>query len=176
MFIIYFDMDGVLCDFDKRCKQLDCRKPNGKCNWEKMDAIGQKFWADMDKIDKGIELLTNVLSWFASNSDVQIGIFSAVHLKNGKLGKMKWLEKYLPMIDKGLIKIINNGKFKFQYANSDSLLVDDKEENVKNWKNAGGYAVHFNMKDSNEYMMALIYGFYSHWKDLQSPARSIQKR
>ena len=42
---IYFDMDGVLCDFESRCDELECWKPDvHKCNWNKMKEIGPSFW------------------------------------------------------------------------------------------------------------------------------------
>ena len=41
---IYFDMDGVLCDFEARCDELDCWKPDiHKCNWKKMEENRQFF-------------------------------------------------------------------------------------------------------------------------------------
>ena len=144
MFTIYFDMDGVLCDFESRCDDLECWKPDvHKCNWNKMKEIGPSFWSDMKPIERGLILLDMVKDYADKHPNVQVGIFSAVHLWEGKSGKKAWLKKYAPFIPKELIKIINNGNFKYKEATPDSLLVDDKAKNVENYINAGGHAVLF---------------------------------
>ena len=51
MIKIYFDMDGVLADFDKKIEEVKGRnKKTGKPNWFKLKAIGPSFWADMEVI------------------------------------------------------------------------------------------------------------------------------
>ena len=151
--IIYFDMDGVLCDFDKRCDELDCwRQDIHKCDWKKMKEIGPKFWSEMDPIAEGLVLLKKVVEWADTRNDIQIGIFSAVHLFEGKIGKRSWLKKYAPFIPNELIKIINNGNFKYKEASADSLLIDDKESNVENYINSSGHGVHFSRAKSIDSM------------------------
>ena len=151
--IIYFDMDGVLCDFDKRCDELDCwRQDIHKCDWKKMKEIGPKFWSEMDPITEGLALLKKVVEWADTRDDIKIGIFSAVHLFEGKIGKRSWLKKYAPFIPNELIKIINNGNFKYKEASADSLLIDDKESNVENYISSGGHGVHFSRAKSIDSM------------------------
>ena len=72
-----------------------------------------------------------------------MGIFSAVHLDCGKQGKREWLAKYLPNIPKKNIIIVRNGNMKHKYAVKDSILVDDKPENVANYQSVGEKAVLF---------------------------------
>lgn len=150
---IYFDMDGVLCDFESRCDELECWKPDvHKCNWNKMKEIGPSFWSEMKPIQKGLMLLKKVKEYADKNPGIEIGIFSAVHLWEGKNGKKAWLKKYVPFIPKELIKIINNGNFKHQEATPDSILIDDKEKNVENYRNAGGHSVLFSQDKSIDEM------------------------
>lgn len=161
MFTIYFDMDGVLCNFNKRCDEFDCwRKDVHKCDWKKMKEIGPIFWADMDKIKLGMDLLKKTLKW-ATDKNVTVGIFSAVHLFEGKIGKREWLKKYCPEIKPENVIIINNGNFKHEQATPDSLLVDDKIANVENYRNAGGCAVHFDINKSDIEMFAEIVAMVS---------------
>ena len=110
-------MDGVLCDFETRCDELECwRTDVHKCNWNKMKEIGPSFWSEMKPIQKGLMLLKKVKEYTDKNPNVQVGIFSAVHLWEGKSGKKAWLKKYAPFISKDLIKIISNGNFKHKEA------------------------------------------------------------
>ena len=76
MFTIYFDMDGVIADFDKRCDDLECWKPDvHKCNWNKMKEIGPSFWSDMEPIERGLILLEMVKDYADKHPNVQVGIF-----------------------------------------------------------------------------------------------------
>lgn len=134
---IYFDMDGVLCDFEHRCDELDCWKPDiHKCNWKKMEEIGHSFWSDMNPIQHGLDLINQV-----AKLGYDVGIFSAVHLDCGKQGKREWLQKYLPNIPKKNIIIVRNGNMKHKFAIKDSILIDDKPENVANYKMVGEKAI-----------------------------------
>lgn len=144
MFTIYFDMDGVLCDFDKRCNELDCwRQDNHRPNWKKMKDIGPTFWSGMDKIQTGLDLLELICKWVETHPGFQVGILSAIHLFEGKIGKRAWLKKYCPQIDPENVIIINNGNFKYELATTNSCLVDDKLSNVENYISAGGKGIHF---------------------------------
>lgn len=141
---IYFDMDGVLCDFETRCDELECWKPeNHKCNWNKMKEIGPSFWSEMKPIKEGLMLLKKVKEYADKHPDIEIGIFSAIHLWEGKIGKKAWLKKYVPFIPNEQIKIINNGNLKHKEATPDSILIDDKEKNVEKYREAGGHSVLF---------------------------------
>lgn len=146
--IIYFDMDGVLCNFEKRCDEFNAwREDIHKCNWDLLDQIGPKFWAEMESIPQGMELLSLVESFAKINKDIQVGVFSAVHLFKGKIGKKQWL-KSNTNISPDLVKLINNGNQKYKQASPDSILIDDKPENVSKYIEAGGHAVLFDPNKS----------------------------
>lgn len=148
MIKIYFDMDGVLADFDKKIEEVKGRnKKTGKPNWFKLKAIGPSFWADMEVIPYGLSLY-NKINGFVKDAkkigvDIEIGIMSAIYLQEGKDGKREFLKKHFPEIKEDMIKIINKGSMKFKEADSQSILIDDNEDNVKQWNEAGGKAFLF---------------------------------
>ena len=148
MIKIYFDMDGVLADFDKKIDEVKGRqKKNGKPNWFKLKAIGPKFWSEMEVIPYGRSLY-NKLNGFVKDAksigvDIEIGIMSAIYLQEGKDGKREFLKKHFPEIKEDMIKIINKGSMKFKEADAFSILIDDNEDNVKEWNEAGGKAFLF---------------------------------
>ena len=184
MIKIYFDMDGVLADFDKKIEEvkaigygnpeeiitldelekrhilhaLDVCKGNKTevaerlgisraSLWRKLKAIGPSFWADMEVIPYGLSLY-NKINGFVKDAkeigvDIEIGIMSAIYLQEGKDGKREFLKKHFPEIKEDMIKIINKGSMKFKEADSQSILIDDNEDNVKQWNEAGGKAFLF---------------------------------
>lgn len=141
-------MDGVLADFDKKIEEVKGRnKKTGKPNWFKLKAIGPSFWADMEVIPYGLSLY-NKINGFVKDAkkigvDIEIGIMSAIYLQEGKDGKHEFLKKHFPEIKEDMIKIINKGSMKFKEADSQSILIDDNEDNVKQWNEAGGKAFLF---------------------------------
>lgn len=138
--VVYFDMDGVLCNFDKQADKLNVRKPeNHKVDWKKVQAIGSKFWEDMEPIQEGLDLMAAI-----EKAGYEVGIFSAIHLDCGKNGKRAWLAKYLPQIPKKNIIIVRRGNMKHLFAPKNSLLIDDKLENVQNYISVGEKALLFN--------------------------------
>ena len=148
---ILLDMDGVLCDFDQRCDELNCwREDIHKCNWKKMEEIGESFWTDMKPLDEGM-LLFNYLIQYCEKNGHELGILSAVHLPCGKRGKRKWLTKngLAQFMKYPNIKIINNGNQKYKLAEPDMLLIDDKAENCEKFIEAGGKAIRFDGNSAN---------------------------
>lgn len=148
-------MDGVLCDFDKRCDEYNAWKPeNHKPDWNKLQDIGPSFWSDMEKIPGGMKLLEKVQQFANEHPSIKVGIFSAVHLKEGKEGKRIWLKKNTTIKDN--IILINNGNFKHKYAQPNSILIDDKLANVNNYIESGNQAVLFNRNLSTDELFTQV--------------------
>ena len=160
--IVYFDMDGVLCNFDARCDEFNAwREDIHKCNWTLLDKIGPKFWSEMTPISKGMDLL-HIVQSLSKSFNFNVGILSAVHLLNGKIGKKQWL-KQNTTISPEFIKIINNSHQKYKLATPDSILIDDKQENVEAFIKAGGKALLF---DNSRYVEDLYKDLHYIMKEL----------
>lgn len=148
---IMLDMDGVLCNFDKRCDELQCWKEDvHKCNWKKMEEIGDIFWSDMEPLEEGIKLFNYLIEYCKKNGH-ELGILSAVHLPCGKRGKRKWLTKngIAQFIKPENIIIINNGNMKYRLAHTEMVLIDDKIQNCLDFIDGGGKAIRFDGKADN---------------------------
>lgn len=145
---IYFDLDGVLCDFDKRCDELSCWKEDcHRPDWAKMSSIGSEFWSLMEPIPEGMELY-NSIKKFADEHNIQVGILSAIHLECGVAGKHCWIKSHLDLPRK-LVKIVRMGKIKHILAAPDILLIDDNENNVRDFISAHGNAILFDRNNHN---------------------------
>lgn len=134
---IYVDMDGVLTDFDQQIADL-LKRPL-KRNWDfgdeswiwrKIDKAGKDFWAKMPWMPSGKKL------WNALKKYNPTILTAPSRHPSSKTGKRLWLKKHLPDIP----YIIESKKYK--YADKDSILIDDREKNIKKWKKAGGIVIH----------------------------------
>ena len=54
-----------------------------------------------------------------------------------RLGKRMWAKRNLPGV-KLILSFANNKK---NYANENSILIDDREKNINQWKEAGGIGI-----------------------------------
>ena len=127
---VLLDMDGVLTNFDKMADEHHMRKENGKCDWKKIEReMGSQFWSEMEWMPNGYDLFNTVFK-FCQDNNLQFGILSAIFLPCGKRGKMEWLEKHCPFIDKKNIFIADKGLNKYKFMQRGDALIDDKDENL----------------------------------------------
>lgn len=138
---IYFDMDGVLCDFDYQSQLYDIWKPEHKPDWKKVAQLCPDFFAKMPPIFNGLNLLKAV-QYLEPQYHFQTKILSAIGIPNGKLGKRIWLKNNTSIKPENVI-LLDNGKFKHLHATSNSLLIDDNINNVNNFIQAGFKAIQF---------------------------------
>jgi len=138
---IYVDMDGTLTDFEKEfrkidgstTKQIDKSKDREKF-WNHVDKGGLKFWSLMEW-NTGAKKLWNYIKKY----NPTILTSPASLLKNSFDGKKIWVKREL-----GNVKLIfKKSKEKHHYADSESVLIDDLDKNIKNWIAAGGIGIKF---------------------------------
>ena len=124
-YTLYVDMDGVLCDFERRFEQFAGVSPE-EYTAQKTIEFGEKkaqeeFW---DLIDK------------------QIGVRFWVGMPWMPEGEKLW--KYVKPFKRNIpgtpLKLSWN---KEQYATPTSILIDDRESNITKWKSAGGIGIRF---------------------------------
>ena len=145
---IMLDMDGVLTDYDHWLDYNNARKENGKSNWGKLAKIGASFWSNMPWNLEGHKLYNMIIDYiknrdYYNGGCVGIGIHSAIGMPCGKIGKHYWLEKNCPEITRDMVKLDNDGHFKYKTGAKDEILVDDRAENVETYQAAGFPAVLF---------------------------------
>jgi cytidyltransferase-like protein len=139
-YIIYCDMDGVLCDFDGQFEKYYNISPRSISNEElvkAVDAKGVEFWSEM-KWMKGGEKIWSMISSYNPSLLTSPGKF-----KYAEEGKKIWVANNLSPQPKDIIfaqsrnkHIILSGKSPEDIANS--ILIDDYYPNVAPWKKAGG--------------------------------------
>ncbi len=133
---IYLDLDGVLVDFAKgfeehfgQSAEVTFRELGDDYTWHLIDKI-PSFWSSMDPMPDA-----DILWSYVSPYNPSILTKPAASVHNCKQEKLEWVKKYL-----GDVPIIFSSD-KYSYADDSSILIDDKEENILPWEEAGGIGI-----------------------------------
>ena len=118
--VFYFDMDGVLSNFHKKPFKYE-------------NAINREWIANLEPFMENVELVRNLIK-----NGKSVYILSKAASENAKLGKIDWLAKYIPELDKKrIIVIVGNGKKVDYMKTKTGILVDDDIKNTRPWAKAG---------------------------------------
>lgn len=138
---IYCDMDGVLCDFRGRFEHFSGMYPreyedrHGKTLfWNLIDnEVGLVFWSKMNWTPMG-----KMLWHFIKPYSPQL-LTSPSRANESRLGKNIWVKEHLnpqPKVN------FRRAKEKHDFANENTILIDDREDTIERWNNAGGIGIH----------------------------------
>ena len=157
-YLIYVDMDGVLTDWDSAVEKLghgssdEIKKRGGdSLLWAIIGKVGTSFWSQMNWTKDGQKLWKNIKSYHPT-------ILSAPTKNPTSItGKNQWIDKNL---GKYIKRILVPSKEKKQYAKENSILIDDRIDNVKDWKLSGGIGIlHKNTNDTISKLKGIINEF-----------------
>jgi len=151
---VYFDMDGVLCNFEKRYEELFGENPwksrNNKHwsnNW--VEFIESHQFESLQPMPGAFDMLA-----YVRNKDIPIEILTSsgslrMDIKYHNLvadQKAIWLKKH------GItykINVVRNRKTKAEYAESNIILIDDTPDVIEAFDKAGGIGIlHNNSVDT----------------------------
>jgi uncharacterized HAD superfamily protein len=138
---IYVDMDGVLCDFEKRYVELygslDNREHKHlfRSNFDKFISTGQ--FATLELMP---DALTLIHSLNTLNIPKEILSSTAFEDTFDEISKQKktWLKNH--NID-WKPNFVPGKKHKYKYATPDSVIIDDTLSVIEDWRKAGGIAI-----------------------------------
>lgn len=155
---IYLDMDGVLCDFDRRWHMLFGEAPaqtraknKFSPNWDVFVTTGQ--FATLDPIP-GWYLLYEKLQSYDVNLEILSSSGGQKYHAEVTEQKKKWLK------DRGInipVNTVPGRRLKANYATASSLLIDDTPDVIMGFHEAGGYAI---QHDSAERTIKMLEGFF----------------
>jgi len=151
---IYCDMDGVLTDFDGRFELFnDGISPSEYERgfgidkfWDSISKVGVKFWEKIPWLKEGKKLW----NYISKHNPILLSAPSRDH--SSKVGKRKWVENNLP----GVELILTQKENKKNYAYKSHVLIDDDEQNIKDWIEAGGIGIlHRSFEETKEKLKKL---------------------
>ena len=147
---IYFDMDGVLADFDRGVRDF-CGIEPGK-QGDRNDAADTSLWERVKKVDHfydrlelvpgAKELFDMVYAAYGERCEILTGIPRPHRgLLNAAEDKVKWVRRLLSE-DVVVNTVFRAEKVKFCHG-SGCILIDDYEKNIAEWEASGGTGVLF---------------------------------
>jgi hypothetical protein len=138
----FLDMDGVLTDFVGGCCKLlgkdmpDCRGSweffklwglTEKAFWQKIDREGESFWADLEWLPDGMEILRLVERNFGKEN-VCLLTSPSWH-PSSHAGKRIWIDRQLSDYRERYIIT----PCKYLVAGPGKFLLDDSDRNLQSW-------------------------------------------
>lgn len=143
--IIYLDLDGVLADFDKRADQLLGPEHTYLATKEDWDILRQKdpeFFLNLDLMPSARELWKYVKE-LVEGSSHDLKILTALPFRADwpevKDHKRKWVRKHFCKDIEVLFGPFSRDKQK--HCKPGDILIDDREDNINAWNEAGGIGV-----------------------------------
>ena len=148
---IYFDMDGVLADFDAFVRESlnmeyspekKCWLPSDDEMWARAKEVSH-FYYQLPLMKGAKEMFDLIFQKYGSQCEILTGIPKPKRgLVTAKEDKIQWVRKWLSS------EIVVNVVYKEQKpqfcTGKDCILIDDTERNVKEWQSSGGTGIqHF---------------------------------
>lgn len=137
--IIYVDMDGVLCNFDKAFKEAyglltrECNDKQKREFWN--DFIDNDGFARLEWFDGGEELI----AYLKSLAKVQLCILSSAGGFDRQRDVMKQKLRWLSSNDINWPAVVVPGRrYKAGFANGSSFMIDDTPDVIKSFCANGG--------------------------------------
>jgi len=143
---LYFDMDGLLCNFNKKCIEIMGHvfdEENAKKCWKKISETSD-FWISLecyDKLDQFLDTIIPILNEKNINYHILTGTSSSSECERDKIiwvnkNISKWFQPHHVHLCKS-----KNKKF---YATPNSILIDDRPSNIEDWSEHGGVSIWHN--------------------------------
>ena len=133
---IYCDMDGVLVDFDKGYKDLTGTEASFSTDpkqfWEPIQKAGAAFWIKLKWMPDGKQLWNYIDKY---NPEL---LSAPSRDESSKIGKFVWVKRNVP----GTKLILRQAERKQEFATPNSILIDDRKDNIQRWKDAGGVGIY----------------------------------
>lgn len=135
---VYCDMDGVIVDFEHGYDRLTGRKAPGFSSpydktefWAAITKAGAKFWADLEWMEDG-QQLWNYIKQYSPTL-----LTAPSREKSSEIGKQEWIDKNIP----GTPVEFRQAHKKQELATPNAILIDDREDNIERWIEAGGIGI-----------------------------------
>lgn len=140
---IYLDMDGVICNFQKRYKELFGHFPERHTNSKEFGDNFKNFikggnFETLEMMPDAHILLSHLMTL---NIPVEILSSTAREDNHVELSRQKsiWLDKHRINYSRNFVP----GKSKKRaFADKNSILIDDTQSVIDDWRKAGGIAIH----------------------------------
>lgn len=139
---IYVDMDGVLCNFEKRYTELyghiseEVRRSTFKTNFK--DFIETEQFATLEILDDARHLI-DVLDLYVIPKEILSSTAYEEVYESISLQKARWLATHNISWKQNFVP---GKRHKYKWATPNSVIIDDTWSVIEDWRNAGGIGIH----------------------------------
>jgi phosphoglycolate phosphatase-like HAD superfamily hydrolase len=146
---IYFDMDGVLADFEKGVRELcgidaysqNVKRPKGYDDllWEKVRGV-ENFYDRLDILPGAKEMFDTVRGIYGDRCEILTGIPKPYKgVLTAAEDKISWMRR---LLSKDIVmNIVYRDQKKDYCTGPDCILIDDMVKTIKQWNELGGTGV-----------------------------------
>ena len=151
---IYFDMDGVLADFDRgiielgKIAKVDQSKATPTTDDELWNAVRSvdNFYDKLEPVSGSVEMFRKLYSIYGDKCE----ILSAVpkphrNIPSAREDKFKWVRRVLS--DQVVINLVYRAEKQDFVKGKGCILIDDYQINIDEWTSAGGTGILFESAD-----------------------------
>ena len=139
---IYLDMDGVIADFVKRYKEMFHMEPREAEKHKKFDHYFNEFIAtgQFAKLDLMPGAMDGINFLRKASAPTQILSSTANEKRYDTISKQKmvWLQKHGITFNP---LFVPGKRHKYKYATPTSIIIDDTQSVIDDWKKAGGIGI-----------------------------------
>lgn len=149
---IYFDMDGVLADFDMGVRELACfekhyaqgeseEEEEDDLMWEAVRKVGH-FYDRLEPIPGAVGLFRNLHALYGNRCEILTGVPTPRRgMPESGDDKRAWCRRLLPAGVKVNV-VYRKDKPRFCRGKG-SILIDDYHRNIREWESHGGTGILF---------------------------------
>jgi len=148
-FHLFLDLDGVLVDWDRGIEALgygtveEIKNKHGTdFIWKLLSKEGESFWKNLEWTQDGKQL------WEFCQPFHPTILSAPTNDNSSRTGKIIWVKQHLGPDVK---LILEKSKDKHKHAKPGYILIDDRPENIKDWRKhvGGGIGIlHKNAEDT----------------------------
>lgn len=147
---IYFDMDGVLADFERGVAELAKMKPIDQK--DKTPSQDDEMWEAIKKVDHfydklkpmpgAIKVFNQIYAQYGNKCEILTGIPKPKRgITSSGEDKTSWVRRVLS--DDIRMNIVYRAEKKEFCLGKEYVLIDDFEKNIKEWEECGGTGILF---------------------------------
>lgn len=145
---IYFDMDGVLADFDRGVRELCGIEPVNQAQrvpgsdrllWERIRET-EHFYDRLELMPGAKEMFDTVYGRYGTRCEILTGIPKPKRgIVSAGEDKVNWVRRLLS--EEIVVHIVYREEKPDYCLGADCILIDDLEKNIENWERAGGTGI-----------------------------------
>jgi len=135
----YFDMDGVLFDFEKKIDELGIRGYSKIGKWNYIQNYCPNFYQNLSPMEFGFSILDQAYNKYADEVYILSALPRHANLPDVSCHKLNSIECYIkPKYPKVKTFLVSNRDLKKNLAARGRVLIDDREDTIQEWNDANG--------------------------------------